>query len=367
MSNELVAGAQVKAIVPTTYDEVEQLARLVYQSGLAPFGYRSPQAIAVALNHGLEMGIPPMRALNTIAVINGRPCLYGDGLNGLARGSGLCEYIKEWIEGEGDEMTAWCETRRKGEEEPVKYGFSVADAKRAGLWDTRDKVQRTDRKTGEVRTVMNDAPWRKYPKRLLQMRARGFCLRDAYPDVFLGLHTEDEMRELEPEMRDITPAAERMREAKELSEDTTNEGFDLGVMEKTIDAIKEEPAKSPPNKAGSEEAGTESGDSPPASSQDDPELLEYFKRAVARMVMITHPDGNMTAAQMKAALTTELDKASSFLPSKSDGLEVWHNHCQTVANGDKQHDKLMGYVVKTLEVTQDWIEEKGMEGEPADD
>jgi hypothetical protein len=54
--------------------------------------------------------------------------------------------------------------------------FTVADAKKAGLWG----------KTG---------PWTQYPKRMLQMRARGFALRDAFPDVLKGLVTAEEAQD----------------------------------------------------------------------------------------------------------------------------------------------------------------------------
>ena len=47
------------------------------------------------------------------------------------------------------------------------------DAKRAGLWT----------KAG---------PWQTYPRRMLQMRARSFALRDAFPDVLKGLISVEE-------------------------------------------------------------------------------------------------------------------------------------------------------------------------------
>ena len=62
--------------------------------------------------------------------------------------------------------------QRKGRK-PVVAKFSVEDAKRAGLWG----------KTG---------PWQAYPKRMMQMRARGFALRDAFADVLKGLMTVEE-------------------------------------------------------------------------------------------------------------------------------------------------------------------------------
>ena len=73
-------------------------------------------------------------------------------------------------------MTAVCKTSRKGKDANVVARFSVADAKKAGLWG----------KAG---------PWSQYPKRMLQLRARGFALRDAFPDVLKGLVTAEEAQD----------------------------------------------------------------------------------------------------------------------------------------------------------------------------
>jgi hypothetical protein len=73
-------------------------------------------------------------------------------------------------------MTAYCEAKRRGYERPTLTSFSVADAKKAGLWG----------KSG---------PWTQYPKRMLQLRARGFALRDAFPDVLKGLVTAEEAQD----------------------------------------------------------------------------------------------------------------------------------------------------------------------------
>jgi hypothetical protein len=48
-------------------------------------------------------------------------------------------------------------------------------------------------------------PWTNYPKRMLQMRARSWCLRDVYPDVLRGVHVAEEAQDM-PE-KDVTPAA----------------------------------------------------------------------------------------------------------------------------------------------------------------
>src|SRR5581483_6605716 len=94
----LVAGARPMAIVPQTMDEAYRLAKAICMAGMAPKGLDTPERAMVAIMHGMEVGLTPMAALQRIAVVNGRPTIWGDGAMGLVRGSGLCEWVKEWFE-----------------------------------------------------------------------------------------------------------------------------------------------------------------------------------------------------------------------------------------------------------------------------
>jgi hypothetical protein len=179
-----IAGARPLAIVPQTLEAVWRLAQLITSAGMAPKGFEKAETCTVAILQGLEVGMTPMAALQSIAVVNGRPTVWGDGAIGLVRGSGLCEWIQEDMEGNGDSLTAVCQAKRKGDPKPAVGRFSVADAKRAGLWD----------KAG---------PWKQYPNRMLQMRARGFSLRDGFADVLKGLTLKEEADD--GDMRDVTP------------------------------------------------------------------------------------------------------------------------------------------------------------------
>lgn len=172
----LQSGGAVRAIVPQDFDGAWRIATAVCKAGMAPKGLDTPEKAMVAIMHGMEVGMTPMAALQSIAVVNGRPTIWGDGAIGLVRGSGKCEWIKERVDGEGESMVAYCEVKRKGEADPIKATFSVADAKKASLWG----------KSG---------PWQQYPKRMLAMRARAFALRDGFADVLRGLGIAEEVQD----------------------------------------------------------------------------------------------------------------------------------------------------------------------------
>jgi hypothetical protein len=157
-----------------TMAEAERLGTMISKSVFVPKDFKGkPAECVLAIQFGAEIGFGPMQSVQSIAVINGRPSIYGDAAIALAHASSVCEYIEEKVEGEGEQMVATCIAKRRGNPKPVVVSFSVADAKKAKLWG----------KSG---------PWSEYPRRMMQMRARGFALRDAFPDVLRGLVTAEE-------------------------------------------------------------------------------------------------------------------------------------------------------------------------------
>lgn len=178
-----------RGILIQSMNDLARFAKMVHDSGLAPKGFSSPQSVAVAVQMGLEVGLSPMQALQSIAVINGRPGLLGDAALALVRASGLLLSIEERIEGEGegDQRRAVCASHRRGSPKPRTTTFSVADAKRAKLWG----------KAG---------PWTDYPDRMLTFRARGFNLRDEFGDVLKGIKTVEELLDYPDSPRTVSPA-----------------------------------------------------------------------------------------------------------------------------------------------------------------
>jgi hypothetical protein len=193
-------------LTPQTWQEAEKLAKLLCKSKLVPQGFESPDLCLIAILQGLEMGLPPMMALQRMALVEGKLTLWGDGALALVLKSGLCPSITEWMgltghigesQSKSDQVTdrivcerdlifdpsaqkreddwiAFCEVTRAGWDKPIRRSFSTYDAKRANLWK-------------------KEGPWADYPKRMLQMRARAFALRDAFADVLGGLYLREEI------------------------------------------------------------------------------------------------------------------------------------------------------------------------------
>jgi hypothetical protein len=178
----------------TTFDEASRLATAMAKSDLVPKGFREkPYDVLVAMQMGAELGFAPMQALQSIAVINGRPGLYGDGLLAVVMRSRAYEDHDEAYEVKGervadvtvddlklDTTAAVCTFVRRGKSAPVSRRFSVGDAKLAKLWG-------------------KEGPWREYPARMLAMRARSFAARDTFPDVLRGVHTVEELHDVPAE------------------------------------------------------------------------------------------------------------------------------------------------------------------------
>ena len=231
MSTEQLAVAQPKkkpitfgskGVELATFEDAFRFSNCVALSGFAPKGMEKPEAILVAVQLGLEIGLTPMAAMQNIGVINGRPGIYGDAALALVRASGLLESYQQSYRGDGDKLTAVVTVKRKGDPVEITSEFGVADAKAANLWG----------KAG---------PWSAYPRRMLLFRARGFALRDAFGDVLKGLRTTEELADMPPE-KNVTP----IREAK-VPVASGDVPFDFGALPPaTVDSESHVPQQSEP-------------------------------------------------------------------------------------------------------------------------
>ena len=173
------------SLTPRNLEEALKFADIMSKSDLVPKDFKDkPGNILVAIQKGLEIGLSPMAALESIAVINGRASLWGDALLGLVQVSPQYEWHNE---AESTPTKGVCIVKRKGHE-PHRVEFSIEDAKRAGL-------------------LGKSGPWQQYTARMLTLRARAFALRDKFADVLKGLSMAEEALDI-PQSQPQTVSAE---------------------------------------------------------------------------------------------------------------------------------------------------------------
>lgn len=179
---------QYGSVVFTGVHQAKKFAALLAQSGMlpkslmeGPDNIRSGKAVAI-MQAASELQVGTMWGLSNITFINGRLGVMGDLARALVRVKGGLEPgtdFRHHFEGTPYEDDFQCTVRATPVgKQPVEWTFSVADAKRAGLWTKK-------------------GPWQEYPKRQLMYRALGFVLRDHFAEFLMGLDGISE------ELRDI--------------------------------------------------------------------------------------------------------------------------------------------------------------------
>ena len=159
--------------IPKTFDEAMSYATVISKSNLVPKDYKDkPEDVFIAMQWGAELNLKPLQALQNIAVINGRPCLWGDAMLAIVQQHSEYEWHKEYINND----IAYCEVKRKNLESHIA-SFSLDEAKKANL--------------------LGKGPWQSYQKRMLAMRARAFALRNTFADALKGFSMKEEVEDYE--------------------------------------------------------------------------------------------------------------------------------------------------------------------------
>lgn len=150
----------------SNWEQKEAFARKLMASGFVPAGIRSPAAVLAIIMTGQEMGIPPMRALRHINVIQGKPTLSAELMMAkMLQGNVKCTWIKS------DDKEAVLKAKRPTVEFTGRY--TLEEARLAGL--------------------LTKEGWKKYPGAMLRARVISLVARVVAPDLIGGLYTPEEL------------------------------------------------------------------------------------------------------------------------------------------------------------------------------
>lgn len=180
------------AVVPETLSELWTMANFLAKSGFVPEQYvNNPAGIMAAFQIASERGLNKFSALQKLSNVNGTTAGHSELPLAEVFRSGVVEDFEEyWLDFNGKRIedldfktpafAAVCEFKPNGRRKVVRV-FSLLDAVRAKLIKGLT--------TGDKPNLPTDGKdnWIQYFKRMLQMRARGWALKDGAPDVIAGL------------------------------------------------------------------------------------------------------------------------------------------------------------------------------------
>lgn len=170
---------------------VAGLADALSRTSFVPAPFRGkPDEITAAILYGREIHMPPMTALRTIHVIEGKPSLEANAMRGLAQDSGVRFQIEEMND-----------TR------VVMHAKAPGDAK----WTTSTWTIDRARKMG----LDGKSNWKKMPQAMLVARATSELVRLVAANVLLGMpYSTEELTDgaaVEPEPPKPAPEAKTVR------------------------------------------------------------------------------------------------------------------------------------------------------------
>lgn len=203
-------------LMPTSIGEAFTLATYLAKSNVIPKSLRGKaESVLAVVMAGMELGLTPMRALQSITIISGNMAMKTDLQLALVRRSGFLAYHDEGFELAGDtdgtlaarakdgakmlQLVAhvpkgkpygWCTVQRTGEDQLRTYVFSWLDAERVVAREQEDaddgsggppQRQTVMKKLSEKHNYIN------YPQSMYPRRARGAVLQVVFGDVLAGL------------------------------------------------------------------------------------------------------------------------------------------------------------------------------------
>lgn len=209
-------------LVPQSIGEAMTLCTALAKSLAIPKGLRGkPESILTVVMAGLELGLTPIRAIQSITNISGNLCMKADLQLALVRRSGLLVYFDEGYEEAGRtdhegrllkklkanrcpfpedtadlilELTAdlpddrpygWTVAKRKGDDQLITRVFSWADAERAFVYEQdEDEAGSSERKRKKLSEKFNYVAW---PQSMYPRRSRGQVLQTGFSDVLAGM------------------------------------------------------------------------------------------------------------------------------------------------------------------------------------
>jgi hypothetical protein len=248
----IVPRRETESLVPDAKN-LSDISRILLDSGMWPkLKANGVPGVFAVIEYGRELGIPPVAALNTIVIVNGRLTMEAKAMLAVAnQRAGVTWGVESTNKG--------CTiTFSRPGFQPLKSTFDELDAKAAGL-SGKDN-------------------WKAYPKDMYFARAAARGIRQIAPDAVLGLYLPEEVQDF------IMPAAGDIVEVRPEPEPETEKKKEpeKETPAKTVAETKPTTKPTPEPKPETKTKPTEQAKPPTTPVKDDKErVIENIKGIIA--------------------------------------------------------------------------------------
>jgi len=252
MSDNVLVKAETRLpkFVEDAYETVEKMenfANILLKSKLVPnhfyeklpdgkpdFDKGKTASVVAVLIQGYQLQLPPLTALQHIIPVNGLLSIKGDLAKSMIFNSGKLK-PGSWVEKEEgsieqENFIVMITAARSDNGQTLTRSFSVANAKRAGLWITQQQVN------GQDGWKYKSSSWYKYPARMINYRALGFIARDLFPDVMAGIYTTEEATDMPVDQTVVIDQGNGV--SLQIPDRSFAEGRSRKITERAVDKIK---------------------------------------------------------------------------------------------------------------------------------
>ena len=174
------------------FEDAQRIAKALASSTLIPPQFQGQQGFAnclVALEIANRMRMSPFQVMQNLHIIHGRPSWSSQFIIGLINGCGRFSPLRYEMSGKGDTLACTAvATELSTGEELRGPEVTMAMAKREG-WATK-----------------NGSKWATMPELMIRYRAAAFWGRLFIPELLVGIHTQEEVMDVEPVSVSEAPA-----------------------------------------------------------------------------------------------------------------------------------------------------------------
>lgn len=153
------------------FQTMKDLGEMAVKSGFLPTSIKTSEQAIIIMLKGKEIGIPPMQAFSSIAVVSGKPTMSAELMLSMIYrnvSGAIVDFIKT------DSSECVIEAKRPNGKR-TKFSFTMKDAETAGLTE-------------------KPGPWKQYPAAMLRARCISSMARAMFPDALSGIvYTPEEL------------------------------------------------------------------------------------------------------------------------------------------------------------------------------